>query len=246
MTPPSRGPASICRVAGAAGAIDCLIDFPAAARQTPQVLPPGASAGLVIIGHPHPLYGGTRDNKVAATLARAFTSMGWISVRPDFRGVGASEGEHDHGQGETEDFLLLAEALRDVEPLKPHLSDRYALAMAGFSFGSFVAASAAQRLAGAGRPLDALVLVGTAAGKWPVPPVPPGTLVIHGERDETIPITEVFRWALTSDVPVVTLPGADHFFHRRLTQLKAIIQGHLAGRAALGWSDAASAGASDD
>lgn len=196
-------------IEGPAGRIEVAIDAPEA-----------APLGLAFIGHPHPLYGGTLENKVAATLARAFVSLGWLAVRPNFRGVGASEGEHDHGRGETEDFLhVIATAPQwlGTEPQLPR-------ALAGFSFGSFVAAQAAAKLA---PPPAHLVLVGAAAGKWPLPPVAAGSLVIHGEFDETIPLADVFAWARPQDLPVVVLPGADHFFHRRLSTLKRLVCEHV-------------------
>ncbi len=209
---------------GPAGRIELVVDRPAAAAR-----------GFAFVGHPHPLYGGTLDNKVAATLARAFVAMDWVAVRPNFRGVGASEGVHDEGRGETEDFLHLV----DVVPRWPlwgaaAAADAAAapIALAGFSFGSFVAAGAAQALARQGRPVRSLVLVGAAAGKWPLAPVDPATLVIHGEVDETIPLAEVFPWARSSDVPVIVMPGADHFFHRRLTALKQLVIRHVLGAAA--------------
>jgi alpha/beta superfamily hydrolase len=218
---------------GPAGVIDCLIDWPAGGSA--QVLPSGASGGLALIGHPHPLYGGTRDNKVAATLARAFAALGWVSVRPNFRGVGHSQGVHDHGYGETADFVFLSQILPQVPLLTARLGQHPALALAGFSFGSFVAAQAAKQLTQDGNAAACLVLVGTAAGKWPVPAVPASTLVIHGEHDTTIPLGPVLTWASASGVPVTVLPGADHFFHRRLTTLKTLIQRHVLGQAGLGW-----------
>jgi alpha/beta superfamily hydrolase len=204
---------------GPAGRIEFALDRPA-----------GPPLGWALIGHPHPLYGGTLDNKVAATLARAFAALGWIAVRPNFRGVGASAGVHDGGIGETQDFLFLVDALARAPAAG---GPAPALALAGFSFGSFVAARAAAALAGRGRPARYLVLVGTAAGKWPVPPVDPTSLVIHGELDETIPLADVLAWARGSEVPVVVLPGADHFFHRRLAPLKRLVMQHLAGAAQL-------------
>jgi alpha/beta superfamily hydrolase len=190
---------------GAAGRIEVAVDSPA-----------GAPAGLAVIGHPHPLYGGTLENKVAATLARAFSSIGWMAARPNFRGVGASGGEHDHGRGETDDFI------RVIDVATQWLGDAVSLplALAGFSFGSFVAAQAAARI----EPRAAhLVLVGAAAGKWPMPPVASDTLVIHGEFDETVPLADVLAWARPLDLPVVVMPGADHFFHRRLGTLKRLV-----------------------
>jgi alpha/beta superfamily hydrolase len=202
-------------IAGPLGRIEVAVDFPAA---TP--------VGLAVIGHPHPLYGGTLENKVAATLARAFAGNGWLAVRPNFRGVGASEGEHDHGNGETDDFVFV------IDSAPQWLGSEVAAlprALAGFSFGSFVAARAAARLA---PPPAHLVLVGAAAGKWPLPAVAPETLVIHGEYDETIPLAQVFEWARPQELPVVVLPGADHFFHRRLSTLKRLVGQHLLARPA--------------
>jgi len=203
-----------------------LIDGPAGRIELAVDAPEGAPAGLAFIGHPHPLYGGTLENKVAATLARAFTSVGWLAVRPNFRGVGASEGEHDHGRGETEDFVHVIDTVPqwlgiDASPLPR--------ALAGFSFGSFVAAQAAARLA---QPASKLILVGAAAGKWPLPPVPADALVIHGEFDETIPLAHVFEWARPQDLPVVVIPGADHFFHRRLSTLKRLVCDYILARGA--------------
>lgn len=203
-----------------------LVDGPAGRIEVAVETPEGEPAGIAFIGHPHPLYGGTMENKVAVTLARAFVSLRWLAMRPNFRGVGASEGEHDHGRGETDDFLHLIETA-------PHwLGAQVAglpRALAGFSFGSFVAAQAAQRLA---PPASHLILVGAAAGKWPLPPVAAGSLVIHGEFDETIPLAHVFEWARPQDLPIVVMPGADHFFHRRLSTLKRLVCEHVAARQA--------------
>lgn len=193
-------------------------------------VPEGVAHGTAFIGHPHPLYGGTLDNKVAATLARAFVTLGWVAVRPNFRGAGASEGTHDAGQGETEDFLhLIGSADRWLGKHAPAPDGPRALA--GFSFGSFVAAKAARVLAAQHRPVRHLVLVGTAAGKWPMPPARHDTLVIHGELDETIPLSDVLDWARPQELPVVVLPGADHFFHRRLTALKQLVVHYIRGAA---------------
>jgi len=217
------------QVAGPVGPIELALEIPELAPSTPP-------AGLALIGHPHPLYGGALENKVTVTLARAFLALGWVAARPNFRGVGASAGVHDHGDGETADFLHLVEAVPRL-PACAGLFDAPAgpppLALAGFSFGSFVAARAAQALAARGRAVQALVLVGTAAGKWPMPPVDPGALIIHGEVDDTIPLAHVLDWARPLGLPVIVLPGADHFFHRRLTDLKRIVLQNLLGAAQL-------------
>jgi len=195
--------------------------------------PAGAVRGFAFIGHPHPLYGGSLDNKVAATLARAFLALGWVAVRPNFRGVGDSEGTHDDGRGETQDLLFLVDEVPRLGQWKALVPAPVPIALAGFSFGSYVAARAAQDLAQHSRPVRALVLIGTAAGKWPVPKVDPTALVIHGEVDATIALGDVLAWARESEVPVVVIPGADHFFHRRLTTLKRLVVQNLAGAAQL-------------
>jgi alpha/beta superfamily hydrolase len=209
-------------IAGPAGRIELALAWPAA---TP--------VGVAYVGHPHPLYGGTLDNKVAATLARAFAGLGWLAVRPNFRGVGASEGEHDEGLGETDDFLHVIDTVPTLPAIAERLPGALPLALAGFSFGSFVAARAARSLAARHHPVRQLVLVGAAAGKWAMPEVRRDTLVIHGELDETIPLAAVFDWLRPLDIPVVVIPGADHFFHRRLALLKALISAHILGVAAV-------------
>ncbi|RPH64799.1 MAG: alpha/beta hydrolase [Burkholderiales bacterium] len=198
------------RIDGPAGAIDVALDMPAA---TP--------IGAAVVAHPHPLFGGTRDNKVVQTLARALLALGYIVWRPNFRGVGESAGSFDEGVGETDDLLEVVEhALAHAASLgvaQPQL------VLAGFSFGCFVQSRVAARLRELGRPADRLVLVGTAVSRFEVEAVPSDTLVVHGEVDETVPLNAVFDWARRQDLPVVVLPGADHFFHRKLTLLKRIV-----------------------
>ncbi len=193
-------------IAGHAGTIECKLDLP------PEVAP----RGIALIAHPHPLYGGTMDNKVVQTLARAFVALGYVCARMNFRGVGQSEGTHDDGIGETDDIALLYE----------HMTARYPglpVALSGFSFGTFVQSRLQRRLAEQGRPAERLVLVGCAAGKWDLADVPADTLVIHGEQDDTIPLADVFDWARPQDLPVIVIPGADHFFHRKLHHIKQLV-----------------------
>ena len=180
-------------VAGPAGRIECAVDEPL-----------GEARGVALIAHPHPLYGGTLDNKVVQTLARALLELGYVAWRPNFRGVGASEGTHDAGRGEVDD---LAAVLAHAGASRPVL--------AGFSFGAAMQAKLAQRM-----PAERLALVGVAVTNQQVPAVPPGTLVIHGEADETIPLAAVLDWARPQEMPVLVVPGADHFFHRKLPALK--------------------------
>ena len=194
---------------GAAGLLECALDAP-----DPTEFP--APRGIALIGHPHPLYGGTMDNKVVQTLARAFVSIGYVAVRMNFRGVGASAGTHDEGRGETDDMALVHAHLAQQYPGSP-------VALAGFSFGTFVMAQLQQRLEAAGTPAERLILVGCAAGKWAMPTVPSNTILIHGEVDDTIPLTAVLDWARPQDLPVIVIPGADHFFHRKLQHIKNLL-----------------------
>lgn len=187
---------------GAAGALECALDLPEA---TPR--------GLALIGHPHPLFGGTMDNKVVHTLTRAFVALNYAAVRMNFRGVGASEGAYDEGVGETDDMAQLLDHMRTQYPDLP-------FALAGFSFGTFVQTQLQKSLEEQGTPAERLVLVGSAPGKWPLPTVPADTILIHGEFDETIPLTNVFEWARPQDLPVIVVPGADHFFGRKLHHIK--------------------------
>lgn len=190
---------------GNAGLMECVLD-----------LPDEAPRGIALVAHPHPLYGGTMDNKVAATLARTFVALGYVAARFNFRGVGASEGVHDEGHGETDDMMVMLEHMQSRYPGLP-------VALSGFSFGTFVQAQLQQRLIQQGRPAERLVLIGTAAGKWPVPDVPADSIVIHGEIDDTITLTQVLDWARPQDIPVIVIPGADHFFHRKLGHIKNLV-----------------------
>lgn len=187
---------------GAAGVLECALDLPAT---TPR--------GIALIGHPHPLFGGTMDNKVVHTLARAFVALDYVAVRMNFRGVGASGGAYDEGIGETDDMAQLLTHMQQQYPALP-------FALAGFSFGTFVQTQLQKRLEEQGTPAERLVLVGSAPGKWPLQTVPADTILIHGELDETIPLIDVFDWARPQDLPVVVVPGADHFFGRKLHHIK--------------------------
>ena len=207
---------------GTAGAIEVALDWPQTNVQ-----------GIAFIGHPHPLYGGTSNNKVVTTIGRTLAGLGWVAVRPNFRGVGGSAGTHDEGNAETDDFLHLISAVPTLPAVQAKLPPAAPLAVAGFSFGSYVAAKVAASLAASSRTARYLILVGAAAKKWPMPSVPRQTLVIHGEFDETIPLADVLDWARPQELPVVVVPGADHFFHRRLGVLKTLISAHIRGMPAI-------------
>ena len=193
---------------GPVGAIEVALDLPADGA-TPR--------GLAVIAHPHPLFGGTMDNKVVITLARAFVGLGFASVRANFRGVGKTAGVHDEGRGEADDLLAVVQAFRArLAPAR--------LVLAGFSFGSFVQTHVAERLRGQGVAIERMVLVGTATSRWNVLPVPADSLIIHGEQDDTVPLASVLDWARPQELPVVVIPGADHFFHRKLPIIKRLVQ----------------------
>jgi alpha/beta superfamily hydrolase len=194
---------------GEAGVIEALLDAPE-----------GVSRGVAVVAHPHPLFGGAMDNKVVQTLTRAFVQCGWTAVRFNFRGVGASAGEHDAGIGEARDML------RVVAQVAPE----GALAIAGFSFGSFVASHALAALC-ADRTIDKVVFVGTAAERFTVAPVHHNwhdkTLVVHGEQDDTVSLASVMDWARPQSLPVTVVPGGGHFFHGQLPLLKNLVVRHL-------------------
>ena len=182
--------------------------------------PEGHSRGLAVMAHPHPLFGGTMDNKVVQTLSRAFLNSGWQVLRFNFRGVGMSAGVFDNGIGEAQDLLALTDQLAPQGPL----------ALAGFSFGAFVACQALQTLWPSGR-LEKIILVGTAVLTFPVPALPSQahdqTLVIHGEQDDTVPLGGVMDWARPQQLPLMVVPGAGHFFHGQLMLLKSLALRHL-------------------
>ncbi|CAG2126914.1 alpha/beta hydrolase [Cupriavidus plantarum] len=202
----------VLSIPGPVGAIDISVDRP----QNAPV------RGLALVSHPHPLFAGTKDNKVAQTLARTFVALGYATVRPNFRGVGGTEGEHDKGIGEQDDQLAVIAWMRQQTAWSPDVAT-LPLALGGFSFGSFVTTHVARRLAEAGTPAQRLALVGTAASRWEVCDVPADTIVIHGELDDTVPLASVLDWARPQELPVIVIPGADHFFHRKLHLIKQLI-----------------------
>ncbi len=193
-------------IAGPAGRIECAID-----------LPEGKPRGVAVVCHPHPQGGGTLDNKVAQTLARAFVQLGWASVRFNFRGVGRSEGTWDDGRGEVDDALAVVAAARAREEFAA-----LPLALAGFSFGGYVAAEAAARLPEGAKALR-LALVGASTEKQQVPNVPADTVVVHGESDDVVPLSATLDWARPQALPVIVLPGVGHFFHGQIALLKSVL-----------------------
>lgn len=183
-------------VRGPAGGIECAVDEPQ-----------GQARGIALIAHPHPLFGGTLDNKVVQTLARALVELGYAAWRPNLRGVGRSEGAYDAGRGEVEDLQAVLVHVKSDKPV-----------LAGFSFGAAMQAKLARRISP-----ERLLLVGIAVNHFKVPAVPAGTLLIHGENDETVPISAVRDWAKPQGLPLIVVPGADHFFHHKLPELRTAV-----------------------
>ncbi|MDO4904080.1 MAG: alpha/beta hydrolase [Lautropia sp.] len=206
----------ILTIPGAAGPIECALDVPAAPRM------------LALIAHPHPLHGGSMHNKIAQTLARSLLQLGAVCWRPNFRGVGESAGEFDHGNGETDDMeTVLRHAL--THEIVADLPRPLPLILAGFSFGTFVQSRLAERLDAYPVTPRPMVFIGPAVKRFDVPTVPSNTLVIHGEEDDVVPLADVLNWARPQSLPLVVVPGAGHFFHGGLTQLKTLILRHMAG-----------------
>ncbi|MBC7609270.1 MAG: alpha/beta hydrolase [Polaromonas sp.] len=198
-------------IQGAAGPIEIATDQPAA---------DSPSKGVAVIAHPHPLFGGTLDNKVVQTLARAFTQAGWTAVRFNFRGVGGTAGVHDEGRGELDDMLAVVAAS----------APGGAICLAGFSFGAFVTTHAFERL-NASRNIEKLVLIGTSVSRSVAAPIDAAahlkTLVVHGEQDDTVTLAAVLDWARPQALPVTVIPGGEHFFHGQLPLLKNLVVRHL-------------------
>jgi alpha/beta superfamily hydrolase len=194
-------------IAGAAGAIEVAV-------QRPPAVP---ACAVAVVAHPHPLFGGTMDNKVVTSLARACIEAGAATWRFNFRGVGKTEGAHDDGRGEIDDMLTV---IRHASMQSPGLP----LWLSGFSFGGAVTLAAGEQVNAA-----EMILVAPAfqrLAQWQdAPPIhvnQSGTLIIHGEMDSTVPLSDSLDWARLHNVPVTVVPGADHFFHQRLHVIKQV------------------------
>ncbi|MDQ6618553.1 MAG: alpha/beta hydrolase [Pseudomonadota bacterium] len=191
-------------IAGPAGKLEIAINAP-----------PEHPRGVAMIAHPHPQQGGTLDNKVAQTLAKTFHALGYASVRLNFRGVGASEGMFDEGNGETDDVLA---ALSYAQSRFSQAGRPLSVVLAGFSFGSFVQSRVARQVQA-----ERLVLVGPAVSRFATDAVPENTIVIQGEEDDVVALADVLAWARPQQLPVIVFPGGSHFFHGRLPQLQRVI-----------------------
>jgi alpha/beta superfamily hydrolase len=181
-------------------------------------LPTQNARAIAVVAHPLPTMGGTMENKVVVVLAKTFAELGCIALRFNFRGVGESEGEFSGGEGEEQDMIAIARYARE------QFGEELPLLLSGFSFGGYVAARAANIL----HPQH-LVLAAPAVGRFAMPAVSPDTLVIHGEYDDVVPLSDALEWARPQHLPIVVLPQAEHFFHGRLTQLRDIVRRHFSG-----------------
>lgn len=200
---------------GEAGNIECALDHPV-----------GEVRGWALVLHPHPLHGGARNNKVVTTIARACNDHGLLALRPNFRGVGESAGEFDHARGETSDMLAL---VRQFQERYPDIAAGSWL-MGGFSFGTSVAAQLYSELAAQSlRTPDRLILTGTAVERFRHRDVavPEDTLLVHGEADEVVPLSEAMDFARGHGLPMVVIPDAGHFFHGKLLVLRHLVQQSL-------------------
>lgn len=202
-----------------------LIDGPAgklevAHHPAPDRVDAKPARGVALVTHPHPLMGGTMDNKVAVTLAKTFHQLGYATMRFNFRGVGRSEGTFDEGIGETDD----AEAALDFLIATYGAGENSKIVLAGFSFGTYVQTRLWHRLQST-RPIERLLLCGPAVNRFPLETVPADTIVVQGEEDDVVPLDAVLGWARPQQLPIVVFPGCGHFFHGRLTQLQRYIVG---------------------
>ena len=196
---------------GPAGNLQAMLEFPAVA---------GTQTPVAVICHPHPPDGGSMTNKVVSTLAKAFVDCGYIALRFNFRGVGRSEGTYDAGPGEQDDCLAVVDWVKRTRPIAP-------MALAGFSFGAWVALKAAERE-------SPLLMVSIA------PPVgfrdfsdvrPPRCpwLAIQGKADEIVDAESVRQW-LNAQTPlpeIVMMPDTGHFFHGKLLPLREQVKAFL-------------------
>lgn len=195
------------------GLLETAIDPPRAEQNV-------ESKGFAILSHPHPLHGGTMENKVVQTMSRAFAYSGWTVIRFNFRGVGQSEGQFDNAIGETQDLLNV---IKELAPNAP-------ICLGGFSFGAAVTCRAVELLKTT-RDIQKIILIGLAVSRFDSPLIDSkylfNTLVVHGEDDETVELHHVMAWAKMQTMPVTVVPQTGHFFHGQLPLLKGLILRHV-------------------
>ena len=218
-------------VPGPVGTIDVALDLPGARPRPAGAAaadgsPADAVTGIAVIAHPHPLHGGTRDNKVVQTIARALLAAGCACWRPNFRGVGDTAGNFDEGRGEAQDLLAVIDHAAGHESAAG-LQMPIPLYLAGFSFGSFVQSMVAEAIDPRRFALAPMIMLGSAASRFELRKVPEDSIVIHGETDDVVPLQSVMDWARPQGLPVIVLPGSGHFFHGQLSRVKSLILRNL-------------------
>ena len=189
------------RIRSAIGHVETLLNDPGDSRR-----------GLAFIAHPHPLHGGTMDNKVVQSIAQICHDQDYVAVRPNFRGVGSSDGEYTGGLGETEDMLAVIHFVRS------HYAADLPIILAGFSFGSYVQHCVAQQIA-----VHKLILIAPAVNLYEFGAVPANTTIIHGEDDEIVPFAAAQSWAYQHQIGFKAIASAGHFFHGKLAELKTVV-----------------------
>lgn len=203
--------------------IPLFLDGPDGQLEALHLATPDAR-GVALICHPHPLFAGTMQNKVVATLQRAARDAGYATLRFNFRGVGQSAGSYAEGRGEIDDVLAAARWLSEQHPGLP-------LTLMGFSFGSCVAGNAAERLEEQGVELAQLFMLAPPVERFDVdlPERCPLT-VIQPEADEVVTPERVYAWSAELSKPheLIRMPECSHFFHGKLIELKDLIQARLA------------------
>lgn len=204
-------------VSGPAGNLETVIEC---RTETPSF--------VALVCHPHPLFSGTMNNKVVTTLARSARDAGGVAVRFNFRGVGASSGAYGEGFGETEDVLAVLSAVGERYPQLP-------LWLAGFSFGSFVAARSANVLADNGQPPCHLLLVAPPVHNFDFSAIEQAgcpVTVVQSDDDEVVPAAEVYRWVEQTPLApeLVRVSDAGHFFHGKLVPLAAVATSRMPGQ----------------
>ena len=191
--------------------------------QTVITVPTDKFDGLVFITHPHPLFGGSMDNKVVTTIDKAYLAKNFATVKFNFRGVGSSEGCFDNGLGETEDFLLLFDQIMNFQPIQSRLKEQSTLiSFAGFSFGTYVISQALLK-----KSVDFSLLIGIAPNKWDYPDIKQNFTAIHGEIDDVVPLPDILSWMNKQEKPLIVIPGANHFFDRQLNLLKLTLTQYI-------------------
>ena len=197
-------------IPGPDGQIEIMITRPKEAKKT--------ITGIIC--HPHPLHGGTMNNKVVTTLAKSLGQLGLKTVRFNFRGVGKSKGQYSYGIGEIEDLKAVFQWVQQS-------CQRDDIWLAGFSFGAYISAKVAYdqtvtQLISIAPPVfyEGFSSLQHMTFPW---------LIVQGDQDEVVPFDQVrdFVHQISSPVKFVVVSGASHFFHGRLIELRELLVRYL-------------------